>query len=53
MADYTETETGTLLESGLISRLGEFWRNVPSYDRSAEVTLGGEEVVISGEEVTW
>ena len=53
MADYAATEEGTLNESGIISRRGEFWRNVPSYDRTAEVTLGGEEVVMGGEDVTW
>jgi hypothetical protein len=54
MAEYTPlTETGTLDESGVLSRHGEFWRNVPSYDRTAEVLLGGEEVVIGGEDVTW
>ena len=53
MAEIDPDEVGTLNVSGNINRLGEFWRNVPSYDRTAEVTLGGEEVVMGGEDVTW
>ena len=53
MAEIDPDEFGTLNISGVINRLGEFWRNVPSYDRTAEVLLHGEEAVISGEDLTW
>jgi len=55
MAEIDPNEAGTITPTGIISRHGEFWRNVPTYDRTrtGEVFLGGEEVVIGGEEVTW